>query len=249
MAFFNEAFTIDDFASGVSQLMTTFVNFGDELTALNDIDDQFFSAGGAVNSPKLGANLKQIWQEAIENDLGEFITGYNSWVAMAKAEGTLREDFQHEELDLFAKAQANLESMTSGLTPIPGMGDGLNPTGAESTDDPISLSGLTEEEATAGDRLTYTQRLAVEQAFEGNGDTSNFNETQQLYLNSLNAYYLRDVVANGFTLNGANFEIDTDTLQSLLTETKGMTQDEMTGLLTNTIMGGTENFANTDMMQ
>ena len=235
-----ESFDSGDFALNVQNLIETFVNFGDELSGLNDIDDKFFAPYGAISTPVVGKNLIEIWQTHIENDLSDFITAYNSWIDMVKAEGRLREDFQRESVDLFAKAQKTAKEMEDAMRNpdfVEGMGDLLN-TGTDSTTDPtISLSGMTEEQLNAKKMLTTSQQTEVERLFENGGDITKLTPEQQNYLEALKALFTRELGVYGFeTNNGETVKLDGEFLTELL-ETPGQTKDEMIETVQNYLEG------------
>ncbi len=185
-------YSASEFSSASNTLIQDFINYGDELTSLKDINEKFFSGKpSAINSPVLGKNLFELWENNIEKDLGSFTEAYNNWITQLQAEGRVLEDFTRNQTDLFSKAGEAEDAFNNQLSDAQTITSG-NPEQAMASSI-VDVPGLSYEETQAWSGATSKDIQSVEKMFNRGINIDRITDSKQkLLYGVVGSKYVKD---------------------------------------------------------
>jgi len=167
-----------EFSSASNTLIQDFINYGDELTSLNDINEKFFSGKpSAINSPVLGKSLFELWENNIKKDLGSFSEAYNNWITQLQAEGRVLEDYTRNQTDLYAKAGEAEAAFNNQIIDSKTIKSGSPEQGLASSI--VDLPGLSYEETEAWSEANALDIQNVEKMFNKGINIDRITDSKQ----------------------------------------------------------------------
>ena len=187
-----EMYNASEFSGVTNTLIQDFINYGDELSSLNGLNEKFFCGKpSAINSPVLGKNLFDLWEDNIKENLGSFIDAYNGWIEQLKAEGKVLEDYTRNQVDLFSKAELAEDAFNNKISDM----QTINSTGNEQplSSSIVGVPGLSTEETTTWSKASNSEIKTVENMFNKGIDINRITDTKQKTLYGVvGAKYVQD---------------------------------------------------------